>query len=254
MSLARALTTLVMVVGVFIAPLRARADELTPGLMTAESREKARSELKAFAPKTIGLYLAFDPSASDPIAMAACDDDGDPVIVISDAMLRLAEDVAHASSVSETKVKGLATFFAKSQKSGRRLLPPPAGFYEGTPVDDDRLRDVLSFVVARELAHHEAGDISCSHPTATKESGDDEWTADEQRAARTTAAKLYPGKATERDAEAMKKVLAAGRSREGALALVRFFAEIESASTWSPTYLAHHPQNQRRLASSAPPT
>ncbi|NVL73221.1 hypothetical protein HWN77_27055, partial [Escherichia coli] len=83
-----------------------------------------------------------------------------------------------------------AGFLARSQIPGRRLLPPPPGFYiaqkSGTS-QDTRLRESLSFVLAREMTHFRAGDLACPHPTATHESGDDEWTPREQRRALETA-------------------------------------------------------------------
>lgn len=251
-----------------VAGRTARADEIAPELETIELREKARAELKKLvfalersdAERLVGVYLAVDTSPTDPNAMVACDDDGDYAIVITDAMLRLAAFVARATGRDEAdgtrSVEDYAAFLDRSQVPGRRLLPPPPGFYTATnpsATDDERLREALSFILARELAHLRAGDLRCPYPTATRERGDDEWTAAEQRFSRETAARIYPGDAAPRDTEATTRMLEAGRKAEGALGLLRFFAELEGRTTQSrgrfaPTYLAIHPNARARLA------
>jgi len=207
------------------------------------------------------VYVAFDPNANDPSAMVACDDDGDYVIVLTDAMLRLVSTVARAQSHDEASggrnVEDYAAFIARVQVPGRRLLPPPPGFYTGqqtSATQETRLREALSFVVARELTHLRAGDLVCAHPTATHEAGDDEWTTAEQRRALEGAASIYPGRAVQRDVEATTRVLDAGRSEQGALGLLRFFAQLEAerlvhTSRFMPTYLLQHPSSVVRAAS-----
>lgn len=255
------LTLFALLASPVIAERGARADEIAPELETLELRQKAQAEAKRLVSslaagdqrRLVGLYLAFDTNASDPSAMVACDDDGDYVIVVTDALLRLISLVARAQSYDEANashaLEDYAGFVARSQIPSRRLLPPPPGFFTaqqpGT-TQESRLREALSFVVARELAHLRAGDLVCAHPTATHEHGDDEWTAAEQRRAIETAARVYPGHALERDTEATARVLDAGRAEEGALGLLRFFAQFEveravAASRFAPTYLVQHP-------------
>lgn len=250
-------------------PHVAHADEIAPELETLELRQKAQTEAKRLVSdlaandrrRLAGVYVAFDGNASDPSAMAACDDDGDYVVVVTDAMLRLVSLVARAQSDDESNgthgVEDYASFLAASQLPGRRLLPPPPGFYaaQGTGSSQEmRVREALSFVVARELTHFRAGDLVCAHPTATHENGDDVWTASEQRHALETAASLYPGRATARDEEATTRVLEAGRTEQGALGLLRFFAQLETersapAKRFVPTYLVQHPASSARAAS-----
>ncbi len=258
------------------SPRIAQADEIAPELETFELRQKAQTEAKRLVNdltandrrRLTGVYVAFDGNASDPSAMAACDDDGDYVVVISDAMLRLVSLVARAQSDDESHgthgVEGYASFLATSQVPGRRVLPPPPGFYASASASasasldaggpqEVRLREALSFVIARELTHFRAGDLVCAHPTATHENGDDVWTASEQRHALETARSLYPGRATPRDEEATTRVLEAGRTEEGALGLLRFFAQLEAegsanAKRFVPTYLVQHPGSSARAA------
>ena len=147
-------------------PRTARADEIAPELETLELRQKTQTEAKklvvGLAPgdqrRLTGVYVAFDPNANDPSAMVACDDDGDYVIVVTDAMLRLASIVARAQSYAEANggrsIEDYAAFLARVQVPGRRLLPPPPGFYaaqQASPTQETRLREALSFVLAREL-------------------------------------------------------------------------------------------------------
>ena len=248
---------------------RARADEIAPELETLELRQKAQSEARkliaALPPsdqrRLTGVYVAFDPSASDPSAMAACDDDGDFVIVLTDAMLRLSSAVARAQSYDEANasrtIEEYASFIGRSQLPGRRLLPPPPGSYiaqKAGTTHEARLREAIAFVVARELTHFRAGDLVCPHPTATRENGDDEWTASEQRRALERAATLYPGRAHERDIEATSRIMDLGHTERGALGLLRFFMQLElerttHAARFIATYAAHHPSAATRNAS-----
>lgn len=250
-------------------PRSARADEIAPELETLELRQKAQTEAKTLiaglAPtdrrRLTGVYVAFDASASDPSAMVACDDDGDYVVVLTDAMLRLVSTVARAQSYDEVSsgrsIEDYAAFIARVQVPGRRLLPPPPGFYaarQASSTHETRLREALSFVLARELTHLRAGDLVCAHPTATHEAGDDEWTIGEQRRALEGSTSIYPGRAVQRDVEATTRVLDAGRTEQGALGLLRFFAQLEAervvhASRFMPTYLLQHPASVLRAAS-----
>ncbi len=253
---------------ILLGPRVAWADEVAPELERADLRVRAQAELRRLVTRLpandqrrlTGVYVAFDTNTSDPFAQVACDDDGDYVVLLSDAMLRLAAHVARAASYDDAnndrKVEDYASFLARSQVPGRPLLPPPPGFYIASrPADtyEERLAEVLSFVVARELTHLRAGDLVCPKPTPTKESGDDVWTKAEQRKAAETASFVYPGRQVERDNEATVRMLEAGRNEEGALALLRFFAHVEvenqvALSRFRPTYVAHHPGSAMRAA------
>jgi hypothetical protein len=244
-----------------LAAPAARADEVAPELELETLRQAARGELKRLLPglsagdqkRLTGLYLAFDPSPSELVGQVACDDDGDYVIVLSEGMLRLVSTVARAQSYDEAngtrKIEDYAGYVARNQIPGRRLLPPQAGFYiamKPASSYDDRLREALAFVIARELVHLRAGDLSCAHPTATKEAGDDEWTAGEQRRAGETAANVYPGRGFERDTEGAVRMLDSGHKPDGAFGLMRFFTQLQVEQTvvvsrWVPLYQTQHP-------------
>lgn len=249
----------------------AQADEVAPELEALELRQRAQAEAsrllaglsEADQRRLRGAYVAFDANPNDPSAMAACDDDGDYVIVVTDAMLRLASIVARAQSADEVdgsrSVEDYAAFVGRAQVPGRRLLPPPPGFYAAPSggathtAPETRLRESLAFVIARELTLLRSGDLVCPHPTATHEEGDDRWTPSEQRRALEAAASLYPGRAPARDEEATWRVLEIGRNERGALGLLRFFAHLElerplGAGRFVPTYLVLHPGAITRVA------
>lgn len=253
-----------VVAAVFFFARGAAADEVAPALEGADLRVRADLLLRALVaakpePKLRGLYAAFDPSVSDPKALAACDDDGDYVIVLSDAMLRLASFVARVAKDDETnathKLDDYADFLVHNQTRGKRLLPPAAGAYApGVDLrNQERWNEIVLFLYARELAHLRAGELVCPNPTTTKERGDDEWTLAEQTAAADGAKKLYPGKQLERDEDAVAELHALHQDETGALTLLHFFARFEATAAVTPahaipTYLTTHPRSAWRAA------
>jgi hypothetical protein len=267
--LPRALALVSLLAFVLLAPRAAGADETAPELETHALRSEARSILAALVTtltpeeraRTVGVYLAVDANPTDPSALAACDDDGDYVVVVSDAMLRLIDHAARAGAiedvtVSARKVAEYGAFLARSQRPNERLLPPPPGFFGGDAQRDpaELRRDALAFVLGRELEHVRARDVSCPHPTATKERGDDVWTAAEQRAAVALAARTYRADATLRDFTAAARLFAAGGSGRGALATLGVLSAIEQArdprrpGAFAPSYLRYHPASAERMS------
>lgn len=243
-----------------IRDARAEADAEV-GLAALQS-ETARWLSTTSAPekrRLAGTYVTLDPNPNDPFAKVACDDDGDHVLVVSHAMLALISHLARAVSYDEANTSHLvddyASFLARSQLPSRRLLPPPAGFYDRDKpeaTNDDRLSEIISFVVGRELARLRAGDLSCPNPTVTKESGDDLWTNAEQRNAAEVTARIYPGPQNERDEEALTRTLESGRTDKGAFGVLRFFARFESEARavggrFLPEYVALHPNAAMRI-------
>jgi hypothetical protein len=248
-----------------LASRAGRADEVAPELEGADLRYQARAELgkllSAMPPidqrRLLGTYAAFDEDPSDPAAQIACDDDGDYVVVLSEAMLRLVSHLAHASGPD--RASSYASFLARSQLPGRRLLPPPPGYFvfdrgdggsSPAPTYEARLGETLRFVIARELVRARTGDLVCPNPTATKESQDDVWTAAESTRAAALAASVYPGRQTERDAEATERALDAGGTEGSALLLLQFFEQVESVrgSRFVPSYAKLHPSSSTGIA------
>lgn len=232
----------VIVLVLLVLPSIASADDVAPELETADLRTRARTELRALLSdadrkRFPGMYVAVDRDASELVGQVACDDDGDFVILLSDAMLRLAAHLAWASLYEGTAIDDYASFLAQAQVPGKRLLPPPAGFHRA-PIPagyDERLGEVISFLLARELVRFRAGELVCAHPTVTVESGDDTWTDAERRVARVVASTIYPRHAAERDTEARARLAEIGRGDVGAQAVTKLFVRFR------PTYGVQHP-------------
>lgn len=170
--------------------LHQRTDDLLQALM----RELPAATQAAL----VGTYVAFDPDLSQPYAMIACDDDGDHVVVVTDAMIEFAQRIAEAKSADEhtgsKKLEAYAATLAAQTVRGVRLLPPPPGFYSGAH-DPDRegelFDDAMRGVLAHELARLARRHLVCGHPTVAKESADEIWTPAERAFAWSLAPRLY---------------------------------------------------------------
>jgi hypothetical protein len=211
--------------------------------------------------RIVGTYVAFQPDAKDVLALAACDDDGDYVVVVSDALLSLADGVARALAVDEIakthKLEDYAAHVAKEQRPGERLVTPPAGFFEKAHATREvaelqakKYRALVTHLLAQELAHPIAGDLVCPQPTATHERGDDVWTALEQKAALAGAQKVNdPRRVVTADAVGTGYALETGAAEEPAGAFLSpFMATIEANARAkdSLTYLRLHPASTVR--------
>jgi hypothetical protein len=229
-----------------LAIARRTATEVLSALVARLSADDKR--------KLVGIYVAFDESATDINALAACDDDGDYVVVVSDAFLRLARTVAAAQATDEIfgthKVDEYAALLAGSQAQGVSTLPPPVGFFDVSQarapaklaIEAVRFREVLGAVVAHELTHLVQGELVCPNPTATHERGDDVWTREEREHALTVALKLYaPLRVLLADGVATSGLLDAGMTEQGGLAWLSVVDRIESTPGHAgSTYLALH--------------
>jgi hypothetical protein len=251
----------------------AQVTEVARGATVSVLRNAAALELEA-AERSLslgarhaltGIYVAFDESRTDVSAMVACDDDGDYVVVVSDALLMLAGFVAQAEAADEMhrthKVDEYARFLAEAEtkraaprRAPARPVPPPPGFFEGAPSRDPRvldlerarMREILASIVTHEVAHLLAGELVCPNPTATHEKGDDEWTAEERERALDGASRIYtPDSVLAADALATTLLLAAERNQLGSFAWLRTMERLEPSvrdasdqAAW--TYLRLH--------------
>lgn len=146
-----------------------------------------------------GFYVAFDRDPRIAYATSACDDDGDYVVAVSDALLRVITYVAEGEAASQSFLRVLL----RTPRASR--LPVPGAFSDGaatTPEDVHAhyTRIVRAILTAEmsPLARPREDDIApthrCAAPTETREAGDDEWTADEQRAAWAMANRTHRGR------------------------------------------------------------
>ncbi len=208
--------------------------------------------------KLTGVYVAFDPDPRAPLAIAACDDDGDFVVVLSDAMLTLVDAVARAKATDDalgsSKLDAYARLLAKAQRPGERLLTPPAGFYDAaqsTPeisrAQAKQFRAITTYLVATEIAHMTAGDLVCASPTATHERGDDEWTTKERDAALAATRDVHEARhVATADARGAALATEAGEPEGPYIALLMpLLAAVEASASGraSVPYVEHH-QNQ----------
>ncbi len=262
------LSVLVAMLVAAVAPTRASADAtLTPTLGPLGRHVEAElllRDLVSVLPDDVrarisGIYVAFTATPVDVISQAACDDDGDDVIVLSDAMLVLLEYVTHAQARdvgnSRTNVVSLAAHYAKDQRAGERLLPPGPGAFESSDsravelVHTARFREALSGVLAHELSIFARSELTCAHPTATHERGDDVWTPEEAELAREIATRLYgKGRARGREEDAVLLTVASNGDAVGYTGWLAFLAAMDADGghpVWS--YQRQRPDPARRV-------
>jgi hypothetical protein len=238
------------------------ADDRAPTLRRPVLRDAAQSILASLIDALIdeeqrrfsGIYVAFEHDHAEPRAQIACDDDGDYVIVVTDSMLLLIDELAHAEVLGQnTQVEHFAGALARSQQPGRRMLPLPKSSFrpEGPQVlrahRIDALRDeILTFVLALEVERLRRGELVCQAPTATRESGDAQWTPEEAAHAAALPRDSRPEAQEARDACALELVTSLGRSVAGAHTFIIWLARLEHGG--SPySQLALH-ANTRRAA------
>jgi len=211
--------------------------------------------------KLVGAYVAFDATMNDLGAMAGCDDDGDYVVVVSDALLSVIDGTSRAQATD--KLDAYASFLVRNARPHTKLAAPPPGFFDvqlvssaaSTPqrraeTQAARARDALSGVLAHELAHMTSGDVTCRHPTAGRESGDDTWTAGEQARSFEAAERTYtPQRVLAADSAGTSMVLSAGRGVDGLVGLLSVLDRVErnAREGYAPTYLKLHPSTAVRL-------
>lgn len=201
-----------------------------------------------------GTYVAFDADPSQAYALVACDDDGDAVVVVSDAMIELVERVAEGASADELtgskKLAAYAAALAAGAPRGARLLPPPPGFYAG-PHDAEREGELFDQAIrgllAHELARLARRHLVCPKPSAARETGDAVWTAAERDFAWKLSERLYDG-AHLADADAAAAPWVRGRAK-GWAALLDAMAILEaSPGAAAVPYARLHPGSAKRAA------
>jgi hypothetical protein len=239
--------------------------DVVPGATREIARNTARGVMTALVAglrpedkrRLVGVYVAFDESLTDVSALAACDDDGDYVVTVSDGLLGLLGTVSEARATDETfgthKQADYAALVSTSQPGHVRLLPPPAGFFDASQarapakvaLTAARFREGVGEVIAHELTRLVDGDLVCPNPTATHEHGDDLWTREERDHALAVARKLYaPLRTLSADGAATARLLDAGMTEQGGLAWLSFLERLERPpgdATWTYLELHHDP-------------
>jgi len=245
----------------------AYGDDVAPNLLDDEIVDDASAELAEVVSsldaseqqRVRGIYIALERSQVDVTALAACDDDGDYVVVLSRGLLDQVEAVAYADASDRVRgthlLGGYGALLARAQRADAQVLPPPVSL-EGA---DARARagevarafaqDALAWLVADEVAHAISGELTCPSPTVTHEQADDLWTPEEHALALT----LAPSRMAHLDAAdawATRRLLARGGSEVPAFELLRAMASLEDARPpgAATTYLTLHPHARGRAA------
>lgn len=261
-------------IAIALVPVTARAEDRTrdvnvlrraadDALQTLVPKVAAAAE--GAAPRVVGAYVALDPSVTEATALAACDDDGDPVVMITAAFFELMASLADTAVADVTapppatakggaavdtyphlpRVEAYAALLAVETSvaigtSRVRPVGPAPGTFEApaTPQAEQmaaRLYEaMIEAVVAVELGHLARGDVVCAHPTPTREAADGEWSAAEAEAARQVASLGIRAGSGTRERAIEAEILAARvmreahQPRDGALVVHRFLAEIEA--------------------------
>lgn len=178
-------------------------------------------------------YLAISSDRARWFAHAACDDDGDNVIVISQALISLVYDIARSQDAHD-KIVAYRDLLRRNPVSANATLPPPAHFFSpataSTESDETaaRARSMFVYLFSVELLRFESNTVVCAHPDRTREANDNRWSSSEQRFLDFYVAKESPLIAA--DGAIVARVRNLSPSLTGAHDLVYLFAEIGAFS------------------------
>lgn len=115
------------------------------------------------------LELISDNALGDVNAYASCDDQGTPIIAISDGLLLIHANLASSTAIDEMFETTKADSYL-DWMSLHGITPPPSGFYP-TAYHEDRIKllrqrevfeEQVAFVLGHELAHHYLGHLACN--------------------------------------------------------------------------------------------
>jgi Peptidase family M48 len=184
-----------------------------------------------------------DPTVGEVNAYAACDDQGLPLMAITDGLLQIEAYTAQFRATDEIfgtqKLDGYLRLVAQYQRPKQPIVTPPAGFIDPAQNADARkvarqhqlMAEQIAFVLGHELAHHYLGHTGCANGTA-KRSGVS--AGDVGRLlARVVPAFNQPNEIAA-DVSGTQNLLTAGSKRadyrwneEGALLTLDFFARLD---------------------------
>ncbi|MFO0757753.1 MAG: M48 family metalloprotease [Byssovorax sp.] len=135
--------------------------------------------IRALAPaaqaKVQGIPFIADPTVGEVNAYAACDDQGMPLMAITDGLLQIEAYVAQFKATDEifgtNKLDGYLQIVAQNTRPHQPIPMPPAGFIDANQSADGRkvarqhqlMDEQLAFVLGHELAHHHLGHTGCAN-------------------------------------------------------------------------------------------
>ncbi len=185
-----------------------------------------------------------DPTPGEVNAFAACDDQGQPLMAITDGLLQIEAYIAQFKANDEifgtNKLDQYLTLLANQQQSGKPVVTPAAGFSDPTQAADGRkvqrqhqiFEEQVAFVLGHELGHHYLGHTGCANGTSTGSRGVSP--ADLARLASNVIPLANQPNELAADAAGTNNLLTAGSKRSGykwteggALLTLDFFARLD---------------------------
>jgi len=121
-----------------------------------------------------GVPLFADPTVGEVNAFAACDDQGLPLMAVSDGLLDVVAHLAQFRATDELfgsrRADAYIELIATKQRPGQPIVRPAAGFVDPAQHVDGRkvarqnalFDEEVAFVIGHELAHHHLGHTGCA--------------------------------------------------------------------------------------------
>lgn len=125
--------------------------------------------------RVTGIPFVSDPTVGEVNAFAACDDQGLPLMAISDGLLDVEAHIAQYRAIDELfgtrKVEEYEQLLAQNQRPNQPLYHPGPDFTSAAQDQDPRklarqreiFDEQLAFVLGHELAHHHLGHTGCAN-------------------------------------------------------------------------------------------
>lgn len=191
---------------------------MTDGRLLFRHSQRILGELIAALPddrraRVAKLTLTSDNRLGDVNAFATCDEDGGPMIGLSDGMITIAAHLAMGTATDELfETDKAREYLVWLGEHG--LEPPPVAFYETSYHTDTRkvarqrevFEEQIAFILGHELAHHYLGHLACNSAGGVEELG---------RVAADSVPAFNQIAELAADTAATKNVLAAGVARTG---------------------------------------
>jgi hypothetical protein len=129
--------------------------------------------------KVENIPFVADPTPGEVNAFAACDDQGKPLMAITDGLLEIEAQIAQFRATDEIfgtkKLDAYVQLVAKNSKPGQALPRPAIGFIDPLQHIDGRkvnrqhelFDEQVGFVLGHELGHHYLGHLGCTAPNGT---------------------------------------------------------------------------------------
>lgn len=199
--------------------------------------------------KVKGIPLTTDPAPGEVNAYAGCDDQGLPLMAVTDGLLQIEAYISQFKATDEIygtrKLDAYLTYMAQNQRPNQPIVAPPPGLVDATQHADFRkvtrqhqlMDEQLAFVLGHELGHHHLGHTGC----ANGQSGQRGISSQDLGRALSRAVPLFnqPNEIAA-DVAGTNALLSAGARRqgyhwneEGALLTLDFFARLEQLTPGS---------------------